>query len=103
MKPYIGVKTVIVLDNYMLRLTFTNGEQGIFDMKPYLNKGIFKELKDVKLFSTAHISFDTVEWDNEADFDPEVLYSGSKKNKSIADSNYAILAETKVQYKRTKG
>jgi hypothetical protein len=46
-------------------------------MKPYLNTGIFKELKNEAVFKTAKISFDTVEWDNEADIDPETLYADS--------------------------
>ena len=46
-------------------------------MKPYLDMGIFKELKDISKFNTVHIRFDTIEWANEADFDPEVLYNSS--------------------------
>ena len=48
-------------------------------MKPYLDIGIFKELKDVSLFNTVRKSFDTIEWANEADFDPEILYKKSIK------------------------
>lgn len=40
-------------------------------MKPYLDLGIFQELKDLNLFKTVRTSFDSIEWDNEADFDPE--------------------------------
>ena len=43
-------------------------------MRPYLNKGIFRELSEVSLFKSAKINFDTVEWENEADIDPETLY-----------------------------
>ncbi len=46
-------------------------------MKPYLDLGIFRELKDIKLFKTVKTSFDTIEWDNEADLDPEFLYQRS--------------------------
>lgn len=74
---YIGIKDVEPLKNYLLLLTFDNGEKKKFDMKPYLETGIFKELKDIKLFSTVKISFDTIEWANQADFDPEVLYQKS--------------------------
>jgi Protein of unknown function (DUF2442) len=42
-------------------------------MKPYLETGIFKELKDETILRTAKVSFDTVEWDKEADIDPETL------------------------------
>jgi len=66
------------LENYELELTYGNGEERIFDMKAYLNIGLFKELKDVSKFNTVKISFDTVEWENGADFDPEVLFEQSK-------------------------
>lgn len=72
---YLGIVNVKPLDNYKLEITFENSEQKIFDMKPYLSTGIFSELKDVSLFKTVHISFDTIEWNNGADLDPEVIYS----------------------------
>ena len=78
---YPAVRKVKPLDDYTLILTFSNGETRVFDMKPYLDKGIFRELRNVSMFNTAHVSFDTVEWDNEADFDPKVLYTLSKKIK----------------------
>jgi hypothetical protein len=74
---YFAVTEVTPLENYNLRLKFKNGEEKIFDMKPYLEKGIFKELKDESVFKTAKVSFDTVEWANEADIDPEILYKDS--------------------------
>lgn len=46
-------------------------------MKPYLDKGIFKELKDEKKFRSVRVSFDSIEWSNQADIDPEVLYKKS--------------------------
>ena len=75
---YPAVKEVIPGIDYTLMLTFANGQKRKFDMKPYLEKGIFRELKDVSKFNTVHISFDSVEWDNEADFDPEVLFNHSE-------------------------
>ena len=76
---YLAIQDVIPQDNYILHLTFENGEKRLFDMKPYLAFGIFKELKDISIFNTVKVSFDTIEWVNEADFDPEVLYQKSKK------------------------
>ncbi len=75
---YLSIKEVKPTTNYLLHLTFENGEIRQFDMKPYLNFGIFQELKDVALFNTVHVSFDTIEWDNEADLDPEFLYEESQ-------------------------
>lgn len=74
---FFGIKEVKPTANYNLILTFENGEIRQFDMKPYLEKGIFKELKDLTLFNSVRLSFDTIEWDNEADLDPEVLYKNS--------------------------
>lgn len=74
----MSVKDVKPLDNYELLLFFDNGERRIFDMKPYLEKGIYKNLKDINLFKTVRVSFDTVEWSNCADIDPEFLYIKSK-------------------------
>jgi hypothetical protein len=75
----IAVKEVKPMNNYLLHLTFENGEIRQFDMKPYLETGIFKELKDPSIFNTVKPSFDTIEWVNEADFDPEVLYERSER------------------------
>ena len=76
---YLAVKAVKPLENYLLLLTFENGEIRQFDMKPYLDFGIFRELKDMELFNTVKTGFDTIEWDNEADFDPEILYLKSQE------------------------
>ena len=76
---YFAIQNVIPQDNYLLLLIFENGEKRQFDMKPYLDLGIFKELKDLRLFRTVKTSFDSIEWDNEADLDPEVLYQHSVK------------------------
>jgi hypothetical protein len=74
---YLAVKEVKPVENYFLLLTFENGEVRKFDMKPFLETGIFKELKDQSIFNTVRTSFDSVEWDNEADIDPEILYRDS--------------------------
>jgi Protein of unknown function (DUF2442) len=74
---YFAVTDVTPLNNYLLRLKFKNGEEKIFDMKPYLKTGIFQTLKDESIFKTVKVSFDTVEWANEADIDPETLYHES--------------------------
>jgi hypothetical protein len=74
---YIAVKAVKPINNYNLLLTFENGEERQFDMKPYLSFGIFQELKDVTRFNSVRVSFDSIEWDNAADLDPEILYTNS--------------------------
>lgn len=72
------VQNVTPTIDYQLIIKFTNGEEKIFDMKPYLDKGVFKALKDVALFSTAHISWGTVVWNEDIDMSPDTLYLDSK-------------------------
>ena len=87
---YLSVTKVKPLILYHLLLTFENNEEKIFNLNPYLNLGKFKELKNEKLFKTVRISFDTIEWENELDLDPEILYNEAY-NKS-EERNKAILA-----------
>ena len=61
-------------DNYILSVSFDNGENGLLDMKPYLDFGIFKKIKDPDIFKTVHVSFDTIAWESGADIDPEFVY-----------------------------
>jgi len=74
---YIGVRAVKPLKDYRLLLTFDNGEQRVFDVEPYLSRGIFAELREPGRFNTVRVSFDTVEWPNGADLCPEVLHGES--------------------------
>ena len=74
---YLAVIHVKPLDDYKLELTCENNEIRIFDMKPYLDKGIYKELKDESKFKSVRVSFDSIEWCNQADIDPEFLYERS--------------------------
>ena len=46
-------------------------------MRPYLTVGRFVELRDAKLFKQVGVSFDTVQWENGLDLDPEFLYAES--------------------------
>ena len=100
----LAVKKVQPTDDYKLFLTFSNGEIRLFDMKPYLKKGIFIELNNFSMFNTAHVSFDTVEWDNGADFDPEVLYKLGKKIKdkkySSVPSRTSSATESRTKYRK---
>jgi len=74
---YPGVVSVKALDNHKLLLGFDNNETRLFDLKPVLSLGRFAELKDEKLFNTVKVSFDTIEWANKLDLDPEYLYEES--------------------------
>jgi hypothetical protein len=63
--------------DYMLILSFSNGETRRFDVKPYLDKGIFQELKDLGKFNTVHPDGLSIEWENEAALCPDTVYTES--------------------------
>lgn len=77
---------VTTTDNYELIITYEGNQERIFDVKPLLEKGLFKELKDIRNFKNVKIAFDTVEWLNGIDIDPDDLYRDSiaNDNKNIA-------------------
>ena len=71
------VKEVKALQGYKLLLTFSNGEKRIYNMDGTLEKGIFKELKDINLFNTVKAIHGTVQWMHEQDICPDTLYLDS--------------------------
>ena len=73
------VKNVKPENDYTLHLWFTNGEEGILDMKPYLDRGIFRELKNLSLFNSVRPFLGTVQWANQADLCPDTVYLDSVK------------------------
>ena len=75
---YLSVSEVRALENHRLELTFENNETKIFDLKPYLETGAFRALKNERHFKRVRVSFDTVEWPGGIDLDPEVLYEKSR-------------------------
>jgi DUF971 family protein len=66
-------------EDYKLRLTFTNGERGIYDCSNLLNFGVFKELRDFNYFKQVKVSDGTVVWPHEQDICPDTLYLDSEK------------------------
>lgn len=82
----IKVKEVMVLDDMMMILTFTTGEQRLFDASELLNYPAFAPLKDKKVFKEASVEHGIVTWNNgEIDIAPETMYQNSYAyNKIIA-------------------
>jgi Protein of unknown function (DUF2442) len=68
------VKKAEPLADYKLRVIFANNETKVFDVAPYLDKGVFKELKDEAYFKRVRVAFGAVEWPNEQDFSKDTLY-----------------------------
>ena len=68
------VITVKPKNDYKLAITFDNGEQKIFDVTPFLDKGIFTELKSADYFRKVKVAFGAIQWPNEQDFSKDTLY-----------------------------
>jgi hypothetical protein len=71
------VQKVKPLNDYKILIVFENGEERIFDVTPYLDKGVFTELGDLNMFNSVHVAEGTVQWENEADFCPDTLFEES--------------------------
>ena len=70
---YWDVKNVKPLSDYRIYIETAGGQKGIFDLKPYLDHGVFSELRDISYFNQVGILFGAVTWPNEQDIAPEIL------------------------------
>lgn len=71
------VKYVEPTDNHTLIVTFENDEVREFNVKPYLDKGIFIELKDLSYFRQVKVVAGCIEWPHEQDLSFDTLYLNS--------------------------
>jgi hypothetical protein len=95
------VKSVRPQPDYTLRLTFTNGEVRLFDVKPYLSKGIFQQLQNLEVFNSVRPFLGSIQWANEADLCPDTLYE--KSVPVIAGKSRRLqVAESRARYGRKK-
>ena len=71
MKKVLNVKAN---EDFSLDLEFDDGSLRRFDVKPYLDLGVFSELKDPSYFRQVTIAYGTVQWPHEQDISPDTLY-----------------------------
>lgn len=65
---------VYPLPSYRLDVEFANGVRRIFDVRPYLEKGVFRQLKDMERFAAVRVVAGAVEWPGEIDLSYDTLY-----------------------------
>ena len=63
--------------DYVLKLTFNNGEVRLMDFLPLMDKGVCKKLRDLDYFKSFTLDPFTVDWNNEIGFAPRFLYERS--------------------------
>jgi len=69
----VKVISVDPLDNYKLKIELSNGKKGVFDVLPYVDKGVFGELKDKGYFRSVRPAYGGIMWPHEQDFSPETI------------------------------
>ncbi len=73
------VKDVTPNNDYTVNIIFDNGEEKLFDVSPYLDKGIFKELQNKDIFKTVKPIMGSIQWKHGQDFCPDTLYLSSNR------------------------
>ncbi len=68
------IRTIKTVDGFRLRVTFKNGEVRFFDMRRFLDKGIFQELKNPRYFKKVRVITGGIEWPHEQDLSADTLY-----------------------------
>lgn len=77
---YWDIKFVEPLDDYKLKVVRLDGLEGIVDMAPYLERGVFRELKNLDYFRQVGISYGAVTWPNGQDIAPETVEQELKRS-----------------------
>jgi len=71
---FLEVINAEYLNAYRIKLDFNNGSTKTVDLKDELTGNIFEPLKQQDFFKNFKIKYNTIEWENGADFAPEYLY-----------------------------
>ena len=77
----VRIKSVKPLENFVVRLEFTDGTSREIDLEPFLRGKVFETLRQNKeMFRAVKVDerIGTIVWENGADIDPDVLYYGLK-------------------------
>lgn len=69
-----NIQSAKLIEDYKLYLSFVNGEEKIFDMKPYLLLPVFRPLNNIEEFKKFEIVDGTIEWSCGADLSIDTFY-----------------------------
>ncbi len=72
------ITDVETMENYRLKLKFTDDSIREFDMKPYLKYPVFYDLREENIFKKAKVNLGTVMWNEDLDMSPDTLFLESK-------------------------
>ncbi len=75
--PLVDVTRVEVLPDHGLFLEFSNGDQRLFSMAPFMAEAPYNRLT-IAQFAQARVHYGTVVWPGDIDIDPETLHDLSR-------------------------
>lgn len=80
----IKIISVNVVGELSLLVTFSSGEERIFDMAYLMKYPVYKNLEDYELFKTVYVENGVLVWNNgEIDIAPEEVYKESYEYERI--------------------
>lgn len=88
---FLEITQASYINDYKLSLKFNDGAEMTVDLENELNGSVFNPLKDKSKFRKFSIVFNTIEWENGADFAPEYLYE-------LALSQHKLASEPTSKY-----
>ncbi len=75
------IKTIQANDNWKIIYTLDDGEERVFDIKPYLQDEAFQDLNDISEFAKINNGRYFVEWECGADLSIDTLNAHSTISK----------------------
>jgi hypothetical protein len=75
---FIEVLKAEYIGDYSIALTFNNGVTKTVNLQNELTGVVYEPLKNHDYFKNFRIKFNTIEWENGADYAPEYLYEIGK-------------------------
>jgi hypothetical protein len=88
---FLEVTQANYINDFKIALKFNDGTETTVDLENELDGTVFNPLKDKGKFKNFSIVFNTIEWENGADFAPEYLYS-------LALSQHQMASEPRSEY-----
>ena len=80
---FLEVKKAEYLNDFKVFIEFSDGVSKTIDLEKELDGAVFEPLKNKDYFKSFTIKFNTIEWDNGADFAPEYLYEIGQNSDKI--------------------
>ncbi len=75
----VRIRAIELLEDFRVRLEFTDNTSREIDLEPYLHGPIFEPIRtNTQVFRSVQVDarMGTIRWENGADIDPDVLYKG---------------------------